>query len=391
MDEKEQELLVLKAKLLFERVKEGKVTFDLEHVPQLLHALDAVQLDDKGDPIVETLTGPVRALANLVFADAYENLEHEAQEREQNSPIHKHVGDPTEVTDDVLHQCTEAGHFEALAFELFKEAGCVVAVGASLHSSIGEAPSELIFSRNQAICVGLLTRITKFMIAVVQLCASAHRGEVVMALMRSIFESVINLRFLLLKNEERFYDQFVQFSLAPERELYDVISRKIRERDGQALPMETRMLDSIRRTCELSGITIEDVNAKVPDWGGGLRNRLQALGLEDAYASLQRIPSHAVHGTWVDLVLHHLESRSQGFAPDFKWTRTDARILGSSPFAVLKALREYLVFFMGHLPELNPLYARIDDLEARLLKLNDAHEQWLQNQYTGTIEPNDLQ
>ena len=89
------------------------------------------------------------------------------------------------------------------------------------------------------------------------------------------------------------------------------------------------------------------VNAKVPDWGGGLRNRLQALGLEDAYVSLQRIPSHAVHGTWVDLVLYHLESKSQGFAPDSKWRRTDARIPGASPLIVLKAYENICWFSLG--------------------------------------------
>jgi hypothetical protein len=381
MDEKEKEFLVLKAKLLFQRIKEGKVAFDAENVPNLMQALEAVQFNDNGDPIFETITGPIRALANMVFADPNENLEQEAREREQDSPIHKVLVNATEVTDDILRQCAETGHFEALAFELFKEAGCVVAAGTSVHVRTGEVSGELVFPRNQAICAGLLTRITKFMIAVIQLCASAHRGEVVMALVRSIFESAINLQFLLVKNEDQFYDQFVKFSLAPERELYDVITKNICERDGQALPIEMRMLDSIRRTCELSGITIEETSAKARDWGGDLRSRLKALGRADSYASFQRIPSHAVHGTWVDLILHHLETKNDGFVSNARWTRTDARILGSTALMVLKALRSYLRAFMAALPELNPLYERIDDLEIRLLKLDKAHEQWLQDRY----------
>jgi len=61
-----------------------------------------------------------------------------------------------------------------------------------------------------------------------------------------------------------------------------------------------------------------DVSPKRQEWGGSLRDRLKALDLEDLYVSLQRIPSHAVHGTWVDLALHHLEEKVGGFTPEPK-------------------------------------------------------------------------
>src|SRR3989304_1834501 len=131
-----------------------------------------------------------------------------------------------------------------------------------------------------------------------------------------ILESSTNLRFRLLKDEERFYDQFVEMSLGPERELYDVIQNNIKARSGVHLPIEDRMLRSIDRVCRLSGVTIEDVPVRAGDWGGGFRERLRALGEEGAYVLLMRIPSHAVHGTWVDLLLHHVEEKGDGFVPN---------------------------------------------------------------------------
>jgi hypothetical protein len=87
--------------------------------------------------------------------------------------------------------------------------------------------------RNQAICAGLLVRIAKFMLVVVQLGAKGDRAEVVAALKRSILESAINLEFLARSNDDKFFDQFVKLSLGPERELYDLIQSNIAARSGE--------------------------------------------------------------------------------------------------------------------------------------------------------------
>jgi hypothetical protein len=195
---------------------------------------------------------------------------------------------------------------------------------------------------------GFLVRIAKFMLAVVQLCAGHERGEVILALNRSILESVANLRFLVLKNEERFYDQFVKFSLGPERELYDLVLKNVKDRGGKQLVIEKQILASINRICNASGVKIEEVNSKQGDWGGGLRNRLEALGNPDAYVLQQRMPSHAVHGTWVDLLLHHLQVRNDGFEPNPDWFASDAQLLNAVSVHVINAIREYLQrFFCG--------------------------------------------
>lgn len=293
-----------------------------------------------------------------------------------DNDIQKFLGEPVTVDEKAIRQCREKGDFGELAFNLYKEAGLILNLCA--HTYIAEDPEHGFLPRNQAICAGLLIRITKFMTAVIQLTSTAHRGDVVLALNRCILESTANLRFLALKNEDRFYDQFVRFSLGPERELYDAIQSNIQSREQQrVLPTESRMLKSIERVCRLSNVTIEEINQKYGDWGGGLRNRLKALGEESNYLYFQRLPSHEVHGTWVDLVQHHLEEKNQGFVPDPTWTQSDARLLSPIAFLVLEAARQYLEKFFGAVTDLQPVSERIEDLKQRISLVDEAHETWL--------------
>jgi len=141
------------------------------------------------------------------------------------------------------------------------------------------------------------------------------------------------------------------------------------------------MVNSINRVYKLSGLKIEDVDPKYREWGGGLRNRLREIGEEELYVATQRIPYHAVHGTSVDLVLHHLEPVDEGFKPDPSWSDVDSRLLLPTCILVLKAALAYLDKFLGgDVPELRPLHRRIDDLYRKMAKVEQAHEDWLNSQ-----------
>src|ERR1700726_4728960 len=194
---------------------------------------------------------------------------------------------------------TETEKINAVAFELYKEAWSVVNLAAHLLDETASAKGG--WPKNQAICAGLMIRICKFMLVVTQLSAKGDRAEVVSALNRSINESAINLEFLVKTNDDKYFNQFVKFSLGRERELYDIIQTNVAARGGEARPIEHRMLKSINDVCQASGVKIDEVNRKYGDWGGGIRERLRALNKEERYVGMQRLPSHAVHGTWVDL------------------------------------------------------------------------------------------
>ncbi len=269
---------------------------------------------------------------------------------------------------------TDPEKINAVAFELYKEALSVVNLAAHLLDDAASVKGG--WPRNQAICAGLMIRIAKFMLVVTQLSAKGDRADVVIALNRSIMESAINLEFLVGTSDDKYFDQFVKFSLGPERELYDIIQANVAAREGEVWPIEQRMLDSINDVCQASGVKIEEVNRKYGDWGGGLRERLKALNKEEQYVGKQRLPSHAVHGTWIDLYKNHLkhDSKTDVFTPNPEFSWVDERALGPIAIFVLEATKPYLVRFFSGIPESRLLSERIDDLRNRLLEAGAVHE-----------------
>lgn len=272
---------------------------------------------------------------------------------------------------------TDIEKANGLAFELYKEAASLVNLASHLLDD--DAVTNGGWPRNQAICAGLLVRISKFMLVVTQLSADRYRAEVVAALNRSILETAVNLEFLVTTNDGDLFDKFVTLGLGPERELYDTIQANITARGGEELPIERRMLSSIDDVCRMSGVKIEGVERKHKEWAGNVRARLQAIGKGEQYAAMMRIPSHAVHGNWVDLYKNHLEvDRKSGFfSPKSRFSAVDERHLGPIAIVVLGALEPYLLRYFSTIPEIRGLLTRIDGLSDRIIKVGNAHERLL--------------
>jgi hypothetical protein len=294
-----------------------------------------------------------------------------------SDPILAGLGPPFQIDAAALTACNTADDFTNLSFELYKEVGIVVAITASCY--VGMPGNPRVLPRNQAICAGLLVRIAKFMSAIVVLTATQESREVAMALMRCIMDTAVTIRFLILRNDSAMYDEFVRRGLSPEAELFDLVQRNIAVRGGDTLPIEKRLLKTIDGLLEASRLTITDIPRQHRDWGGGLRNRLLALGIEDTYVGSQRMPSHAIHGTWVDLLIHHLEQTENNFLLKTDFSRIDTRLLFPQSMTVLQAASEYLTgFFSTTLEDLKPFFQRFDDLADRITRVEQAYEAWIQ-------------
>ena len=293
---------------------------------------------------------------------------------EVQADIEGHIGSPVEVTDEVLQECREKGQFGSLLFDLYKEAGGLLTVTSA--AFVGYPGDAVKLERNQAICAGLLVRISKLMTSVVKLSSGIEHGETVQVLNRCIIESIVNVRYLMLKDSNEVYDRFVKNGLRPERELHDAIHENIRLRDGQRLAIEEGMLKSILAKCESSGVTIDEIDVKAGSWGGSFQDRVKALGFgEKAYTILQGIPSHAIHGTWMDLLNNHLLRVEGGFDPNFDHTQTDGELLMPVAFLVAEAAREYLAKYFGR-QIAEPFFQRLDSLQERLMKVEASREDW---------------
>ena len=284
-----------------------------------------------------------------------------------------YLPNPVEITDEIIADSAGRDQLLDLVIQLYREAGSICALCASAY--VGDNSSEEPMKRNQAICAGLLVRTTKFMTAVNYLATGTERGEVIMALNRSITESVINLMFLIANSDEELYDRYVAASLGTEREFYDLVKRNI-ERRGETLRIEETILKSIRRVAQLSDADIEQVNQRFTDWDGGLRQRYAALGQADRYVTEARMGSHAIHGTWVDLVHHHLRAVGDGFVTEWVWSDSDGQLLAPVAIFVLDAAQGYLTKFFKDVGNYELLVDRIENLQERVLKVESTREDW---------------
>lgn len=277
------------------------------------------------------------------------------------------LGNPTDIS------CIESGNkecFDGLAFELYKETAFISILVSNISKSVDGSVS---LDRNQAISAGLLVRITKYMGSVLALLVNkvGNHGEVIMTLNRCILESAIKLRFFCEKATSQDYENFIKSSLKPEKEAYEQIEKNIQER-GNELSIEKRMKGSIEKTVRLSGYVMRDLSS-IPQFKN-YKDILISLGMGDFYLFGQGIPSHSIHGDWVELLLHNLEESGSGFAPKPEHLNPDARLICPINIFILDAIKSYLskYFTSEEIPTL--LFDRIADLEDRNSKVNAGHE-----------------
>ncbi len=286
--------------------------------------------------------------------------------------VDESVGVPVEVSDRAIKICQETREFGGLSFELLKEATRLMCAVIDYRSA---TEGELGLARNQAVCTGLIVRMSKMMVSILKLSSDHEHGETVLVLSRCMFESSINLRYLLQQKSTPLYERFVKVGLKGERVLYDLIKSNISQRGGPMLGIEASMLTSIEATCARSGVDIGDVNARAGEWGGSLRDKLNSLGIPDSAYSVQSIASQSVHGSWSDLILNHLTSAGTGYSVNADHKQTDGKFLGPVALFALVAAIPYVdaSFSSG---ESEPFRRRLDDLLVRLQKLEHARPGW---------------
>jgi hypothetical protein len=371
MNRDEHQFEELSVRLLFKRIRDGRYKVSQQGAPRLVAAISAVRFKSSGEPIFETVNEDVRRAARFLA-----NSELNSPRKHKADQVRDVMPKRIDVTAEQLAGFGTRGQFSELTFQLFKETGCMAVIASSV--SVANERSEHPFERDQAICAGLLIRIFKLIMAVCRLVSTGDGAEVNLQLLRSMFESATNLRFLLHKNDKKLFDLFVSSSLGPERELYDLVQATSKERGGELLPIEHRILDQIQEACDRSGIKIEAVPRKHQAWGGSLRDKLEYLKEEHRYALGQRFPSHSVHGDWIDLVTFHLKHEGDRFGvQQLFWPNTPAVYLLASVF-VLEAIEAYLRFYFEPIREIETVFERIDDLQLRLEMVDDHYEKWVQ-------------
>jgi hypothetical protein len=143
--------------------------------------------------------------------------------------------------------------FTKLAISLMVETASYVCVAACTMGT------KSVWDRDRAAICGNMVRLYKLLHSVLdQTCQ--RRQETRFILARLVFETLVNIRYMIKEFSPQLIVSYIAYSFRHERRLRDLIQENIKARHGQILPIEDRMLKSINRSAVAAGIALDDVD-----------------------------------------------------------------------------------------------------------------------------------
>ena len=276
-----------------------------------------------------------------------------------------------------LAKFTTEEDFTGLGVDLLVEVGSYACVASCLLPGDTEC-----WNRDQAIVGGNVVRLYKLISAVLdQTCK--RRRETSFIFTRLAFEVIVNLKFLIKNASTELFESYIRYSLRHERKLHDRIQENIASRDGEVLPIETRMLNSIERTATKSEISIQDVSTSEPkNWGNkNIFERAKDVELDEIYLAAMGGGSHSVHGNWMDLLEYHLEDKEGGFGPNLEWRTPRPQVLYTMARLAAEAIADYVMFLKDEnildYSSCDKFVGRLTDVICRTAKTDETHEAFL--------------
>jgi hypothetical protein len=276
---------------------------------------------------------------------------------------------------DELSQAEHEADFVGKYLDMLIEAGSFLTVCTHIFPSGKEG-----WTRNEAILGGHLVRLYKLIHVILdQTCQ--NRRESAFIASRLHFETVVNFFFLTERYSEETMDDFVHYSLRHEVRLLDRIRENIKDRDGQSLPIEERMLGSISNAFSRANSSEHDVRqwTKGPWSRKNLFERAKVVGLEGSYLAIFGGGSNIVHGNWSDFDQHHLRfDDSVGrFQPEIRFRPIRPQILEANCWTSIQTVTR--VFEHYGLVNLRSMVIHLcEDFLKRLEILSNSHETFLQ-------------
>jgi len=276
---------------------------------------------------------------------------------------------PPVFEDSLVKRCQESRDYRPILFEWYKHVGKLCNRAACLE------PDSPAFRGlppvYYAVLVGLLNRCSRLMVANVRLSCTKRYGETTLLLDRSIAETAIKVLWLCKQGDDESFVRYLADGLKNDLKLKSQILQNVESRGGQKLVIEERMLRSIERCIQWSGLneSLVENAKKLPD----LASMYRTLGLDESfYTGLQRMGSHAVHGTWSDLVFHYLTVQDgRGFRPrDHDVDTEDAQFIIVCRL-VLSAMSSFLHYAAADPSELKEVISVFDQVREKLIEIQD--------------------
>ncbi len=267
--------------------------------------------------------------------------------------------------------------FLGLSIDILIEVGSFVCVAANLYPI-----DKKEWNRDEAILGGHLVRLYKLISAMLDQTIQFRR-EINCILSRLAFECVVNLRYLIKHASTELFDSYIELSLKHESKLITRILKGIKERGGEKLAIENRMLNSIDTSFKISGIDPNTMTDKGPrNWGNkNIYHKADDLGLADVYLAAMGGGSHSIHGNWEDLLEFHLITNHDNctFKSNLEWHLPRPQILDALSLHATLTIIDYMIWI--NRPELpKEVIDTLVELQDRILLLGELHEAFLSSQ-----------
>lgn len=270
---------------------------------------------------------------------------------------------------------SESDYVEA-SFNYLRETTIIcVILGNSLRSDDHKNPKK--WSRNEAIICGSLLRIAHLLNGFLSEIVN-HRMETAMIFERSIYETCINIMYLVKKNDPLVFDEYVKYSLRYEKRLYLEIQGNIAVR-GSKLYIEERMMKSIENSFLKSRIDMAEIDETARDtWGGSIRKRFKYLNIDHLYDVLISRVSHTIHGNWQDLLTHYIAYNEDGtFEPKGDSSVPKPQAICAMTTILVKTINAFAEWFIDSYSEKEIIIERLDQIDSDVRIIDESHEGYL--------------
>ncbi|WP_255696590.1 DUF5677 domain-containing protein [Aurantimonas sp. HBX-1] len=155
----------------------------------------------------------------------------------------------TRVDADEMAAFEHEDDFTGLAVDLMIETGCWTCLAAS---TLGENQT---WDRDRAAVCGNMVRLYKLIHTVLDQ-TTQKRQESAFIFARLVFETLVNIRYMVQNFHPKLIDEYVKYSLRHERKLRDRVLSNVAARNGIVLPIEDRILKSIDRSATAAQVIL---------------------------------------------------------------------------------------------------------------------------------------
>lgn len=270
-------------------------------------------------------------------------------------------------SEELVKACTNSRDFRPILFEWYKFVGIICNIVSCISP---ESPAlRGIPPVHYAVLTGSLNRCSRLILSNVRLSSTRKYGETTLLIDRSITETAIKIQWLCHKDNADSFTRYLADGLKNDLLLKKQISENIGKRNGNTLVIEQRMLKSIKNCVDLSELSEQEINdaKKLPNFA----NMCDDLDYTDVfYTATQRMGSHAVHGTWSDLIFNYLrqENGERLYPRDHDRETQDAQFIAVI-HVVIDAMKSFLNYIVSDKLAIKDFIDTIEHVDKEIEKI----------------------